>query len=68
MKYKYELIDGEIEVGDKVLYGVFYGIVKGFNKGHTLATVDFSNGANEPNLTLMEKISELKRCGAEENQ
>lgn len=59
------LIDGEIEVGDTVLYGVFYGVVKGFNKGHTLATVDFSNGGNEPNLILMEKISKLKRCGDE---
>lgn len=62
---KYMLIDGEIEVGDKVLYGVFYGIVKGFNKGHTLATVDFSNGGNDQNLILMEEISQLKRCEAE---
>lgn len=50
MKYKYELIGGEIKVGDKVLHGVFYGVVKGFSKDHKLATVDFSNGANEPNL------------------
>jgi hypothetical protein len=62
---KYMLINGEIEVGDTVLYGVFYGIVKGFNKDHTLATVDFSNGDNEPTLILMKKISQLKRCGDE---
>ena len=64
MLKKYELIDGEIQVGDKVLYGVFYGVIKGFNKTKTLATVDFSNGENEPNLILEEKVSELKRCGA----
>lgn len=64
MIYKYELIDGDIEVGDKVLYGVFYGTVKGFNTSHTIATVDFSNGRNEPDLIIMRKLSELKRCGA----
>lgn len=61
--YKYELIDGEIEVGDRVVYGVFYGIVRGFNEDHTLATIDFSNGENEKYLVLKKKVSKLKRCG-----
>lgn len=65
MIYKYELIEGEIEIGDKVLCGVFYGIVNGFNKDHTIATVDFSNGRNEPDLIILRKLSKLKRCGAQ---
>lgn len=63
MIYKYELIDGDIEVGDKVQCGVFYGIVIGFNKDHSIATVDFSNGRNEKDLIIQRKLSELKRCG-----
>jgi hypothetical protein len=50
-----------IRVGDKILYGVFYGEVLGFNRSRTKVTVDFSNGAREPNLVFPVNTVEVKK-------
>ena len=50
---------GEIERGNKVKYGVFYGIVRGFTPKKDKVYVDFSNGAEEPTLMYYVRSAEL---------
>ena len=68
MKMEYKFVGNEKRImvwsklrerGNKVKYGVFYGIVRGFTPKNDQVYVDFSNGAEDPTLMYYVRSAEL---------